>query len=63
MLGWPDHGEFCGEHLISSSETDGILVGREWEMEGLNCAGHKCSRNKVCGGPVGRGKKFGSAGG
>lgn len=38
-------------------------MGREWEMEGLNCAGHKCSRNKVFGGPVGRGKKFGSAGG
>lgn len=55
MLDWPDHGEFCGEHLISSLETDGILVGREWEMEGLNCAWHKCSRNKVCGGPVGRG--------
>lgn len=55
MLDWPDHGEFCGEHLISSLETDRILVGREWEMEGLNCAWHKCSRNKVCGGPVGRG--------
>ena len=33
-------------HLIS----DEILVGRGWEMEGLNCATQKCSRHKVCGG-------------
>lgn len=34
------------QHLIS----DEILVGRGWEMEGLNCVSHKYSRHKVCGG-------------